>query len=173
MWIIIVSVWLRTYNLRVWELEKKPKFLILEPWITPSIFEEVNVGENKLKIVDEYTYAQYVDKEFAKTRLDRYKNWITLWKLNRECMKFCRTLQRFWFLLLNSSHRWFIPWMYVLWFFLVDNQFINNCMTASWPLWHSNSVRNQLLFTVKPQTVVANLAYCKDMSSRQVNEIPC
>ena len=71
MWIIIVSVWLRTYNLRVWELEKKPKFLILEPWITPSIFEEVNVGENKLKIVDEYTYAQYVDKEFAKTRLDR------------------------------------------------------------------------------------------------------
>ena len=53
---------------------KKHKFLILEPWITPSIFEEVNVGENKLKIVDEYTYAQYVDKEFAKTRLDRYKN---------------------------------------------------------------------------------------------------
>ena len=47
--------------------------MILEPWITPSIFEEVNVGENKLKIVDEYTYAQYVDKEFAKTRLDRYK----------------------------------------------------------------------------------------------------
>ena len=112
MWIIIVSVWLRTYNLRVWELEKKPKFLILEPWITPSIFEEVNVGENKLKIVDEYTYAQYVDKEFAKTRLDRYKNWVTLWKINRGCMKFCRTLQRFWFLLLNSSHRKCIPWMY-------------------------------------------------------------
>ena len=66
------------FDLRVWELEKKHKFLILEPWITPSIFEEVNVGENKLKIVDEYTYAQYVDKEFAKTRLDRYKNWITL-----------------------------------------------------------------------------------------------
>ena len=74
--IIIVSVWIRTYNLRT--RKKKPKFLILEPWITPSIFEEVNVGENKLKIVDEYTYAQYVDKEFAKTRLDRYKNWITL-----------------------------------------------------------------------------------------------
>ena len=42
-------------------------------------------------------------------------------------------------------------------------------MTASWPLWHSNSVRNQLLFTVKPQKVVANLAYRKDTSSRPVN----
>ena len=42
-------------------------------------------------------------------------------------------------------------------------------MTVSWPLWHSNSVRNQLLFTVKPQTVVANLAYHKDASSRPVN----
>ena len=46
-------------------------WLMLEPWITPSIFEEVNVGENYLKVVDEYTYAQYVDKEFAKERLDR------------------------------------------------------------------------------------------------------
>ena len=46
-------------------------WLLLEPWITPSIFEEVNVGDNKGKIVDEYTYAQYVDKEFAKTRLDK------------------------------------------------------------------------------------------------------
>ena len=26
-------------------------WLLLEPWITPSIFEEVNVGENKGKIV--------------------------------------------------------------------------------------------------------------------------
>ena len=46
-------------------------WLLLEPWITPSIFEEVNVGENKGKIVDEYTYAQYVDKEFARSRLDK------------------------------------------------------------------------------------------------------
>ena len=46
-------------------------WLLLEPWITPSIFEEVNVGENKGKIVDEYTYAQYVDKEFYKERLER------------------------------------------------------------------------------------------------------
>merc|ERR1712109_349144 len=51
-------------------------WLLLEPWITPSIFEEVNVGENKGKIVDEYTYAQYVDKEFAKTRLE--KHWVFL-----------------------------------------------------------------------------------------------
>ena len=46
-------------------------WLMLEPWITPSIFEEVNVGENYLKVVDEYTYAQYVDKQFAKERLER------------------------------------------------------------------------------------------------------
>ena len=46
-------------------------WLLLEPWITPSIFEEVNVGENQGKIVDEYTYAQYVDKEFARSRLDK------------------------------------------------------------------------------------------------------
>ena len=45
---------------------------MLEPWITPSIFEEVNVGENYLKVVDEYTYAQYVDPIFAKERLERY-----------------------------------------------------------------------------------------------------
>ena len=44
----------------------------MEPWITPTIFEEVNVGELKNKIVDEYTYAQYVDKDFAKERLNRY-----------------------------------------------------------------------------------------------------
>ena len=44
----------------------------MEPWITPTIFEEVNVGELKNKIVDEYTYAQYVDREFATKRLDRF-----------------------------------------------------------------------------------------------------
>jgi glucan 1,3-beta-glucosidase len=47
-------------------------WLMLEPWITPSIFEEVNVGDNYLKVVDEYTYAQYVDPVFAKERLERY-----------------------------------------------------------------------------------------------------
>ena len=47
-------------------------WLLLEPWITPSIFDEVNVGENKGKIVDEYTFAQYVDPIFAKNRLERY-----------------------------------------------------------------------------------------------------
>ena len=83
---------------------KESTILILEPWITPSIFEEVNLGENKLKIVDEYTYAQYVDKKFAKTRLDRYENWITLCKMNRGCTKFYRILQRCWFLLVKSSH---------------------------------------------------------------------
>ena len=44
----------------------------MEPWITPTIFEEVNVGELENKIVDEYTYAQYVDRDFAKQRLNRY-----------------------------------------------------------------------------------------------------
>ena len=47
----------------------------MEPWITPTIFEEVNVGEYENKIVDEYTYAQYVDKDFAAKRLDRFKNY--------------------------------------------------------------------------------------------------
>ena len=46
-------------------------WLLLEPWITPTIFEEVNVGDIKNMVVDEYTYAQYVDKEFAKERLER------------------------------------------------------------------------------------------------------
>jgi len=46
-------------------------WLNMEPWITPSIFQEVNVGENKNKIVDEYTYAQYVDPDYRKERLNR------------------------------------------------------------------------------------------------------
>ena len=45
-------------------------WLLLEPWITPSIFEEVNeAGEEK--IVDEYTYARYVDPAFSKYRLTK------------------------------------------------------------------------------------------------------
>ena len=39
--------------------------------ITPSIFEEVNVGDNLNKIVDEYTYATLVDKDLAAQRLER------------------------------------------------------------------------------------------------------
>ena len=51
-------------------------WLLLEPWITPSIFEEVNVegNPNKGKIVDEYTYAQYVDPTFYQERLNRHAN---------------------------------------------------------------------------------------------------
>ena len=48
----------------------------MEPWVTPSIFEEVNVGELKNKIVDEYTYAQYVDRNFSTNRLNRLYNCI-------------------------------------------------------------------------------------------------
>ena len=47
-------------------------WLLMEPWITPTIFEEVNIGDLENKIVDEYTYAQYVDKKFAKERLNRF-----------------------------------------------------------------------------------------------------
>ena len=46
-------------------------WLVLEPWITPKIFEEVNVGRIKGAVVDEYTYNQHVDKEFANKRLDK------------------------------------------------------------------------------------------------------
>ena len=60
-------------------------WLLLEPWITPKLFEEVsssteelsdcialnkvNVGELQDKIVDEYTYAQYLQPEFYRQRL--------------------------------------------------------------------------------------------------------
>ena len=44
-------------------------WLLLEPWITPHLFEEVNVGDNADKIVDEYTYAQYLEEDFYKGRL--------------------------------------------------------------------------------------------------------
>jgi len=44
-------------------------WLLLEPWITPYLFEEVNYGENFDMIVDEYTYAQYVDPIFYRERM--------------------------------------------------------------------------------------------------------
>lgn len=39
----------------------------MEPWITPKFFEEVNDGGDK--IVDEYTYAQYLDPAVYKERM--------------------------------------------------------------------------------------------------------
>ena len=62
-------------------------WLLLEPWITPKLFEEVNnfiynyhlsqvnVGDNLDKIVDEYTYAELVDPDFYKERL--HTHWDT------------------------------------------------------------------------------------------------
>ena len=44
---------------------------VLEPWITPSIFEEVNIDLGGV-VVDEYTYAQYVDPTFYQERLTRH-----------------------------------------------------------------------------------------------------
>ena len=49
-------------------------WLVLEPWITPTIFEEVNVGGLKGAVVDEYTYNQHVEKIFLKERLERYSS---------------------------------------------------------------------------------------------------
>ena len=46
--------------------------------ITPSIFEEVNVGDNLNKIVDEYTYATLVDKDLAAQRLERLLNLVII-----------------------------------------------------------------------------------------------
>lgn len=46
-------------------------WLVLEPWITPLIFEEVNVGPLDGLILDEYTYFQHVPKDTALERLDR------------------------------------------------------------------------------------------------------
>ena len=50
-------------------------WLVLEPWITPSIFEEVNNGKFSLTpIVDEYTYNQHVPREKASSRLEKYES---------------------------------------------------------------------------------------------------
>ena len=42
---------------------------MLEPWITPVFFEEVNVGELLDKIVDEWTYAEYLDLDLYTERM--------------------------------------------------------------------------------------------------------
>ena len=38
-------------------------WLLLEPWITPVFFEEVNVGDLQDQIVDEWTYAEKLDPQ--------------------------------------------------------------------------------------------------------------
>ena len=38
-------------------------WLLLEPWITPVFFEEVNVGDLQDQIVDEWTYAEKLEPE--------------------------------------------------------------------------------------------------------------
>ena len=47
-------------------------WLLWEPWIVPTIFEEVNVGDLKNKVVDEWTYAQYIDQEISRVNHERY-----------------------------------------------------------------------------------------------------
>merc|ERR1719402_690660 len=44
-------------------------WLLLEPWITPVYFEEVSVGENLDKIVDEWTYAEFLDLDTYQERM--------------------------------------------------------------------------------------------------------
>jgi len=47
---------------------------VLEPWITPSIFD--NTGDNR--VVDEYTLGQFVDRTSAQNTLQNHWNtWIT------------------------------------------------------------------------------------------------
>ena len=48
-------------------------WLVLEPWITPGIFEAAPAG-----VVDEYTYTQKLGKTEASKRLQQHwKTWIT------------------------------------------------------------------------------------------------
>ncbi|KAF8596854.1 putative EXG1-exo-beta-1,3-glucanase, major isoform [Ceratobasidium sp. AG-I] len=49
-------------------------WLVLEPWITPSLFE--NTGNNA--VVDEYTFGQFQDWNIAETKLKaHWDTWIT------------------------------------------------------------------------------------------------
>ncbi|KAG8683550.1 exo-1,3-beta-glucanase, partial [Ceratobasidium sp. 395] len=49
-------------------------WLVLEPWITPSLFD----GTGKTTIIDEYTFGQFQDKAVAKAKLVKHWNtWIT------------------------------------------------------------------------------------------------
>jgi hypothetical protein len=46
--------------------------LLLEPWMTPSIFSKFNVGSIAGKVYDEWTVAQYVDRNVAKEVLEKW-----------------------------------------------------------------------------------------------------
>jgi glucan 1,3-beta-glucosidase len=47
---------------------------VLEPWITPSIFE--NTGNDA--IIDEYTFGQMLDRNYALNVLtNHWETWIT------------------------------------------------------------------------------------------------
>ena len=50
-------------------------WLLLEPWITPVFFEEVNVGDLRDQIVDEWTYAERLEPEVYQERMVRH--WST------------------------------------------------------------------------------------------------
>ena len=44
-------------------------WLLLEPWITPVFFEEVNVGDLQDQIVDEWTYAEKLEPQVYQERM--------------------------------------------------------------------------------------------------------
>ena len=44
-------------------------WLLLEQWITPVFFEEVNIGELQDKIVDEWTCAEFLDLDTYRERM--------------------------------------------------------------------------------------------------------
>ena len=46
-------------------------WFVLEPWITPSIFEEANAKLGQQIVVDEWTFAQYVEPAVANLILER------------------------------------------------------------------------------------------------------
>ncbi|KAF5352453.1 hypothetical protein D9756_005900 [Leucocoprinus leucothites] len=49
-------------------------WLVLEPWITPSLFDNTNDG----RVVDEWTFGQYVDRaEAAQVLKNHWDTWIT------------------------------------------------------------------------------------------------
>jgi len=53
-------------------------WLLLEPWITPVFFEEVSVGENLDKIVDEWTYAEYLDIDtYLERMINHWSSFVT------------------------------------------------------------------------------------------------
>merc|ERR1719187_663178 len=53
-------------------------WLMTEPWITPYFYEAVNVGELQDKIVDEWTYAEYLDpNEYQENMKNHWDTWLT------------------------------------------------------------------------------------------------